>query len=179
MTVQKILIVGLTLAAFALTAADAAMRPGTAPAGTSKVKKCKKGEVWNKRKKKCVKIGASLLPDEDMIWQGRELELAGEYDWAIEVLSAVRDKANPEALNYLGYANRKAGRLDAGISYYQKALAIDPNYVLVREYLGEGYVSAGKIELAKDQLDEIAKRCGTGCAEYADLAEAIDRSKSQ
>jgi tetratricopeptide (TPR) repeat protein len=179
MNVQKALIVGLTLAAFSIAAADAATRPGTAPSGTSQVKKCKKGEIWNKRKKKCQKVGASLVPDDEMIWQGRELALAGEFDWAIDVLSAVRDKSNPEALNYLGYANRKAGRLDAGIAYYQKALAIDPNYVLVREYLGEGYVSAGKIELAKDQLNEIGKRCGTGCEEYADPAEAIAKSKTQ
>jgi tetratricopeptide (TPR) repeat protein len=79
-------------------------------------------------------------------------------------------------LNYIGYANRKAGRLDAGISYYKKALAIDPNFVLAREYLGEGYVAAGKIELAKNELAEIAKRCGVTCEEYVDLAAEIDRA---
>ena len=57
------------------------------------------------------------------------------------------NKNDPHVLNYLGYSNRKAGRLDVGLSYYQKALAIDPNFVLAREYLGEGYVAAGKLDL--------------------------------
>ena len=76
-------------------------------------------------------------------------------------------------LNYLGYSNRKAGRLDVGLSYYQKALAIDPNFVLAREYLGEGYVAAGKFDFARDQLHEIGQRCGTNCEEYKELAEVI------
>jgi tetratricopeptide (TPR) repeat protein len=77
-------------------------------------------------------------------------------------------------LNYTGYSHRKAGRLDIGITYYRKALAINPNFVLAREYLGEGYVAAGRIDLARAELSEIATRCGTSCEEYADLARAID-----
>ena len=68
---------------------------------------------------------------------------------------------------------RKAGRLDIGITYYRKALALNPNFVLAREYLGEGYVAAGRIDLARAELAEIANRCGTTCEEYADLAKAI------
>jgi tetratricopeptide (TPR) repeat protein len=85
----------------------------------------------------------------------------------------VRDQDDPAVLNYLGYAHRKAGMIEAGIAYYQQALAIDPDYLLVREYLGEGYVAAGKVELARQQLKEIAARCGTNCEEYQQLAEVI------
>jgi hypothetical protein len=46
--------------------------------------------------------------------------------------------------------------------------------VLTREYLGEGYVAAGKMDLAKAQLTEIASRCGTTCEEYQELAEHIE-----
>ena len=137
-------------------------------------KKCKKGEVWDKSKKKCMKATSGVLPDEDLYQQGRALAKAGEYDWALTVLAAVSNQNDPRVLNYIGYSYRKSGQIDKGISYYQKALAIDPNYVLVREYLGEGYVAAGRVDLAKLQLTEIANRCGTTCEEYQELAEHIE-----
>jgi hypothetical protein len=52
-------------------------------------------------------------------------------------------------------------------------VALDPDYTLVREYLGEAYVSQGRLDLAEQQLVEIEKRCGTTCEAYEDLAEAI------
>ena len=53
-------------------------------------------------------------------------------------------------------------------------MALDPEYTLVREYLGEAYVIKGELDLAKEQLAEIEKRCGTTCEPYQDLAEAIE-----
>jgi tetratricopeptide (TPR) repeat protein len=141
--------------------------------------KCKKGEVVKNvtekgvKKKKCVKAQGGILPDEELYQQGRFLAASGQYDWAIEVLNTISNQNDPRVLNYIGYSHRKAGRLDIGIGYYQKALAIDPNYVRAREYLGEGYAAAGKIGLAKVQLAEIANRCGETCEEYLDLSEAI------
>jgi tetratricopeptide (TPR) repeat protein len=136
-------------------------------------KQCKKGEVWDKGKKKCVKAQSGLISDEELYQQGRALAKLGQYDWAVEVLSLAQNQDDPRVLNYLGYANRKAGRLELGISYYAKALAIDPNYNLAREYLGEGYVAAGRLDLARAQLAEIAQRCGVACEEYEDLSDAI------
>ena len=46
--------------------------------------------------------------------------------------------------------------------------------MLAREYLGEGYVAAGRIDLAKQQLAEIGARCGTACESYLELAMHID-----
>jgi tetratricopeptide (TPR) repeat protein len=80
----------------------------------------------------------------------------------------------PKALNYRGYATRKLGRIDEGVGYYLQAVALDPDYTLVREYLGEAYVSQGKLDLAHEQLSEIEERCGTTCEPYQDLAEAIE-----
>jgi tetratricopeptide (TPR) repeat protein len=139
-------------------------------------KKCKKGEVLKKvgNVKKCVKVESGILPDEDLYQQGRALAKAGEYEWALQVLAAIENQNDPRVLNYTGYSNRKAGRLEIGITYYRKALAIDPNFVLAREYLGEGYVAAGRIDLAKLELNEIKARAGTGSEEYRDLAKAID-----
>lgn len=135
--------------------------------------KCKKGEVWHKTKKKCVKAESGVMPDEDLYQQGRGLAKAGHYDWALTVLAAIQNQDDPRVLNYIGYSNRKAGRVELGISYYRKALAINPNFVLAREYLGEGYVAAGRTDLAKAELAEIGERCGVTCEEYKDLSEAI------
>jgi tetratricopeptide (TPR) repeat protein len=171
-----------TIATLALAALFAVASSGLASAaggggGTSNttpsVQKCKRGEVFNKKKKKCLKVESGVLDDEDLYEQGRVLAEAGEYDWALEVLAVVQKPDDPRVLNYQGYANRKAGRLEAGIVYYRKALAIDPDFVLAREYLGEGYVAAGRVDLAKAELAEIAARCGMTCEEYKDLAAAI------
>lgn len=166
----------------------AAFAAGTAPAPsgttTSPMQlKCKPGEVivtlhvkGKPNKKVCKKAKAEIIPDEDMFQQGRLLAKQGQYEWAITVLSSVKDQNDPAVLNYLGYSNRKAGRLDIAITYYNKALAIDPNYVLAREYLGEGYVAAGRLDLAQIQLDEIGNRAGKTSEEYIDLAKAIKGS---
>jgi tetratricopeptide (TPR) repeat protein len=141
--------------------------------------KCKKGEVVKEvvkngtKTKICVKATSGVLPDEELYQQGRLLAKQGQYDWALQVLAVVQNQNDPRVLNYQGYSNRKAGRLELGLSYYKKALAINPNFVLAREYLGEGYVVAGRPDLAKAQLAEIEKRCGTTCEEYKDLSEAI------
>ncbi|HUR43368.1 MAG TPA: tetratricopeptide repeat protein [Aestuariivirga sp.] len=141
--------------------------------------KCKKGDVVKEivkngtKKKICVKATSGVLPDEELYQQGRLLAKQGQYDWALQVFGIIQNQNDPRVLNYQGYSNRKAGRLELGISYYRKALAINPNFVLAREYLGEGYVAAGRTDLAKAQLAEIEKRCGTTCEEYKDLSEAI------
>ena len=142
---------------------------------------CKKGQViktirvkGKPSKKICVKALGSLLTDPELYQQGMLLANQGEYDWALTVFSAEQNLNDPATLTMMGYANRKAGRLDLGISYYQKALAIDANYLKTREYLGEGYVMAGRIDLASIQLNEIAARGGLGSEEYADLKKAID-----
>lgn len=144
---------------------------------------CGKGEVVKTMRKKgrrpykvCSRVKADLLPDSELYQQGRLLAKQGEYEWAITVLSSVKDQNDPAVLNYLGYSNRKAGRLDIAITYYAKALAIDPNYVLAREYLGEGYVAAGRLDLAQIQLDEIGTRAGKDSEEYIDLARAMKGS---
>ena len=59
------------------------------------------------------------------------------------------------------------------MAYYQKALAIEPDNVNTHEYLGEGYVAIGRVELARLELDKLARICGTSCEQYEDLAKAI------
>jgi tetratricopeptide (TPR) repeat protein len=133
--------------------------------------KCKRGYTAKLVKKKyaCLKLNAGIVPDAELYHQARALADAGEYEWALEHLRVMSDQNDPEVLNETGYANRKAGRIETGIGYYQRALAINPDFVQAREYLGEAYVLTGFKARAEEQLTEIANRCGIQCEEYKAL----------
>lgn len=135
---------------------------------------CNKGWAWSKALQRCVKANSGSLDDKQLLEQGRALALAGYYENALAVLDAVSNKNDAIVLTYIGYSHRKMGDVDVGIGYYKQALAIDPNNLNTREYLGEGYVSAGRVEEAKLELSTIEKLCGNrSCEQYGDLANAI------
>lgn len=138
------------------------------------VPKCADGKVYDKSQQKCVPQQQGLIDDESIYETGRALAQAGRYDEAITILTLAADKTDPRILNYLGYSHRKAGRIQVGLGYYEEALRHDPNYTLVREYLGEAHLQRGDVAAARQQLDEIEKRCGKGCKEYAELSAQID-----
>ena len=143
---------------------------GTTPSAPD----CPDGEVWSKKWKKCILAGHKDVTGEERYEQGWVLAKSGEYHRAIAMLK-LADQSDPRVLNYLGYSHRKSGDLKTGIKYYKAALAIDPDFVLAREYLGEGYVKAGRLDLAKLELEQIGKRCGKSCKEYIELAMVIDK----
>ena len=144
-----------------------------------KPKKCPSGTAWSKEEKKCVAIKKGSLSDEDLARAGRALALEGHYRDAIKVLAMASNDNDPAVLTYLGYSQRKLGNVDLGISLYKKALDIDPDNVDTREYLGEGYVSKGELDLAWLELVEIEKRCGTTCVEYRALEKALQFGSAQ
>ncbi len=134
---------------------------------------CKKGEIWNKKTQKCEKQSSANIDDSNRADYAYSLAKEGRYQEALAVLDTVKNQNDPEVLNYRGYATRKLGRTDEGISYYLRSVAAAPRYAKVREYLGEAYVIKGQIPLAKEQLATIRSICGTDCEEYKDLSEAI------
>ena len=134
---------------------------------------CETGTVYEAEKKACVVADASLLDDAELYRQGNGLALAGHYESALEFLSAVRNKHDAMVLTMIGYSKRKLGAVDEGIAYYQQALAIDPDNLNTHEYLGEGYLASGRIDLAEAQLDRLQALCGIECEQYQDLAKAI------
>ncbi len=135
---------------------------------------CPKGEIWDVKAKRCLTLKGDVLPDAQMVEYAYALAKAQRFDEALQTLDLLKDPNTPRALNYRGYATRKLGRTDEGIGYYLQSVALDPTYAQVREYLGEAYVLKGKFDLARDQLDTIAKICGsTDCEEYEDLSKAI------
>ena len=135
---------------------------------------CKRGHMWDRSKKKCVRVKKSSgLSDEDAFIAGRSLAYEGRYEEALSVLALVGTTRDPRILNYRGYATRKAGDVEGALKHYYAALDADPDYTLVREYLGEAFLSLGRIDDARAQLSEIAARCGRDCREYAMLERAI------
>jgi hypothetical protein len=139
---------------------------------------CDKGMVWDRKNKKCLAKRSGVLPDPDLTEYAYSLAKADRFPEAIEVLDMLADPNTPRALNYRGYATRKMGRTDEGISYYMQSVALDPNYAQVREYLGEAFVIQGKFDLANEQLSTIQKICGdTQCEEYEELSDAIHQAQ--
>ena len=79
-----------------------------------------------------------------------------------------------DTLNYLGFTTRKLGDFETGEKYYLEGLEIEPNHIGINEYLGELYVTTGRIDLAKERLD-ILKNCN--CEEFQELKEIIEGKK--
>jgi tetratricopeptide (TPR) repeat protein len=134
---------------------------------------CGKGEVWDSRSQKCVKAENGVVPDKALADYAYALIKAGRYDEALSSLDLLKNPNTPVALNYRGYATRKLGRIDEGISYYLRSVALDPHYAQVREYLGEAYLLKGDAASAQAQLRAIKGICGTVCEAYEHLAVAI------
>jgi len=150
--------------------------PAFAMSDDDNVPTCKRGAVWDKKRQQCVRAQSGVLPDEDLAGYAYALAEAGRPEEALDILALVKDPNTPEVLNYRGYATRLTGRVQEGIGYYKQAVALDPDYTLVREYLGEANVLLGDVEAAKRELAEIEKRCGTTCEEYRELAEVIEKA---
>lgn len=164
----------LLVSAFLIVPAYSAGDGGDSSTSTSTKSKediCKetKGKVWNKKSKKCENAEQGFLDDDSIYETGRHLAMIGRYDEAITILNLAANADDKRVLNYLGYSYRKAGHIEVGLKYYNQALAVDPDYVLVREYLGEALIQKGDIDGAKAQLHEIAVRCGEACEPYIDL----------
>ena len=85
---------------------------------------------------------------------------------------------NADVNNQLGHASRMIGKLDVSLSYYKKALKINPKHLGANEYLGELYLMMNQLPKAKTQLATLQKICGKTCEEYLDLKKGIDSYKA-
>ena len=166
----------LTAASVALGAflfmSPAAVADGPPP---TPAPKCPEGQVYDEGQKKCVEKQAAS-PESLFQHAVRLARTDEDYTGALAVLATL-DQNDPRVLNYIGFATRKSGDILKGVMYYYKALEIDPDYMRAREYLGEGYLQLGRTDLAREQLGEIERRCGTSCEEYQMLLDAIKAAK--
>ena len=62
----------------------------------------------------------------------RELAYAGRPDEALRVLASMSEGKTDRVPTYLGFANRKAGRLQAGLSFYAQAFNQNPDNIQAR-----------------------------------------------
>ena len=127
--------------------------------------------IYDANNKKCVL--KTSMNDKALYQQGHDYALAGYYTDALDALDAIRDKHDAMVLTMIGYSTRKLGHTEEGIAIYHQALAIDPNNINTHEYLGEGYLAAGRVDLAELELDTLNKLCGVGCEQFQDLQKAL------
>ena len=148
-----------------------------APKATETTTKCKKTEVYDVKLKKCVELkksGMNELMDENSLYDtARELAYFERPEDAIMLLKQIANQNQPRVQNYLGFASRKAGRMEDAMMYYNVALSMDPDYVLARSYMGQGLLEQGDFGGAYAQLREIKERAGTANRPYQMLAAAI------
>lgn len=145
----------------------------TPPEPTKTTTECTDGKVYDEEKKECVEPKKTGMSDDILFKAARELAYAGQYENSLKVLDAVRDQNSARILNYRGYANRKAGRMELGMSYYRQALQADENYILARSYMGQALIEQGEIEEAKVQLIEIRDRGGEQTWAYRALLQSL------
>ena len=82
--------------------------------------------------------------------------------------------ADPNTLNYLGFAHRKIGEYENAEIYYSMGLELDPKHVGINEYMGELFVVTNRLDKAKERL-AVLKDCN--CKEYKDLKLVIEGKK--
>ena len=121
--------------------------------------------------KKLVKR-AGKLEKKDKIDRAKKL-----YAQAFKKLQEahVKDKDNPDILNYMGYTSRKTGKFERAEKFYLKGLSIKPNHNGINEYLGELYVQTNRIDKAKERL-EVLRNCN--CDEFKEL-ELIIKTRGE
>lgn len=164
----------VSLAGSAAIAAEApAAWKDTGPAGACDVHS-KDSAAW----RSCLGAARAAMPSNELFYAGYWLARSGKYEEALGYLS-LADKTDARVLTYIGFATRKLGDVEAAMPYYSKALALQPGYNVARAYLGEAYLTKGEPAMAKAELNEIESRCGTACAEYAFLADAMARYEAQ
>jgi cytochrome c-type biogenesis protein CcmH/NrfG len=99
---------------------------------------------------------------------------AKDYTAALaELRDLAEDVQQADVYNLLGFTLRKTGDYKTSLTYYTKALELQPDHKAAREYLGELYVETAKMEKAKEQLAILTKLCPGGCEEREDLQKAI------
>ena len=160
----------LPLPAFAVGSDDPAPAPKT-----QTTTECADGQVYDPNKGECVTAERSGMNDDALFQSARELAENGRYDSAIMVVAAMENPESDKALTILGFSHRKAGRRDLGMSLYAKAIAQNPDNLLVRSYKGMAHVEAGEMDLARAELTEIDARGGEGSWAAEALSHAIQQ----
>ncbi|EJJ29189.1 tetratricopeptide repeat protein [Rhizobium sp. CF142] len=99
---------------------------------------------------------------------------AKDYAGALrELRDLAEDNQQADVYNLMGFTLRKTGDYRTSLTYYTKALELQPDHKAAREYLGELYVETGDVAKAEEQVSVLKQLCPGGCEELEDLQEAI------
>ena len=99
---------------------------------------------------------------------------AKDYVGALSELRKLADDVqHADVYNLLGYTLRKTGDFKTSLTYYTKAIEMQPEHKAAREYLGELYVEMGDLPKAREQLAVLTKLCPQGCEEREDLEKML------
>jgi tetratricopeptide (TPR) repeat protein len=149
------------------------------PTPTATTKKCKNGQIWDKKTKACVNPQSGALDDDTLYGAVREFAYAGQYENAQNALRAMSDQSDDRVLTYWGFTTRKMGDVPGGMAFYARALEKNPGNLLVRSYMGQSLVEQGKTQEARAQLIEIRARGGTGTWSETALKAALTTGKAR
>ncbi|MCA0872376.1 hypothetical protein LCL97_16195 [Seohaeicola saemankumensis] len=165
----------LVVPSFALAAGGGFDTGGTSapPKPTETTKTCKGVKVWDEEKKRCVRPKNSSLDQDTLYGAVRELAYAGRIADAQGVLLAMSDQSDDRVLTYWGFTHRKLGDLELANDFYTRAIAQNPDNILARSYMGQGFVAEGKTQAAIEQWREIRARGGEGTWAEVSLRDAI------
>ena len=128
-------------------------------------------------------LGSTSTPEPeqaDLYQQAEELIDDEDYAEAIPLLQqSIQEKGEyADALNLLGYANRKLGDKAKAMTYYTKALNLEPNHLGANEYMGELYLEMNDLPKAEERLAVLKNACGD-CDEFDDLEDEIEDYKEE
>jgi tetratricopeptide (TPR) repeat protein len=94
-------------------------------------------------------------------------------DALAELRGLAEDNQQADVYNLMGYTLRKTGDYRTSLTYYTKALELQPDHRAAREYLGELYVETGEMAKAEEQVSSLKQLCPSGCEELEDLQKVI------
>jgi Flp pilus assembly protein TadD len=123
-------------------------------------------------------VAAARDPDYE---GGKQAIEAKDWTLALERFNRAlaRDPGNADIHNYLGYAQRQSGNLDAAFKSYEEALRLDPGHRGAHEYVGEAYLIAGNLAKAEEHLAALDRLCFFSCEEYRDLKKDVEAFKQR
>lgn len=123
--------------------------------------------------------GESSNPD----WvEAKKAVEAQDWKRAVPLLAkaAEAEPKNADIRNWLGFANRKLGNMDAAFTAYNEALTLNPRHKHAHEYIGEAYLMTGNLAKAEQHLADLQRLCTPiPCEAYKDLKRAVDEYKKK
>ena len=152
------------------------------------------GPLWRKDSRHigaliiaCLLCGAASVRAQTSDYQAAtSLVQQGQFERAIALLEQVvgRSPGDLKARNLIGIALSAAGRRDEANEQFQKAVALDPNFVPALKNLAVNELAAGRLEQAAIHFEKVLKSvpvdqaCHWGLAEIAfarrDFQRAVD-----